>query len=231
MSIFSGNKSLLTTRASAAIADIIRAEILAGSLKPDHPLLERDIALELGVSRTPVREALFVLQGEGLVELEPRRFARVRKISPSDISQIYSLRAVLEAHSARSAARLADNDAILAIEMALAKQRNLDKNCTATEQTNADLEFHAAIAAASNSPIMKTVAHQVLAVTASLRSRIKYEGGRNRQAIAQHKAILAAIKAREAEKAGTLMMEHIEASRMYSEKKLFNLWNDDQAGK
>ena len=216
MSIFSGNKSPVTTRASASIADIIRGEILSGNLKPDAPLLERDIALELGVSRTPVREALFVLQGEGLVELEPRRYARVRKISYSDISQIYSLRVVLESHSARSATRLADDRAILAIETALAKQKNLDKNCSAVEQTNADLEFHAAIAAASNSQILKTVVHQVLAFTATLRSRFKYDGKQFKQALSQHKAILEAIKARDPEKAGALMTEHIGVSEGYA---------------
>lgn len=227
MSIFSGYKSPTTTRASASIADIIRREILSGNLKPDHPLLERDIALELGVSRTPVREALFALQGEGLVELEPRRYARVRRISHTDISQIYSLRVVLESHSAESAARFADDAAILKIEMALAKQRNLDKNSSAIEQTDVDLEFHAAIAEASNSQILKTVVHQVLAFTATLRSRLKYEPREMRRAIAQHKGILTAIKARDAERAGALMAEHIVASETYA-KNNFPLFSGDE---
>lgn len=215
MSIFSGEKRVQTTRASASIADIIRREILSGNLKPDFPLTERDIALELGVSRTPVREALFVLQGEGLIELEPRRYARVRRISQADIAQIYALRTALETHSAKSAARLATASGILDIEMALTKQKNLDKNCSAIEQTNADLEFHAAIAAASNSQILRTLVHQVLAFTATLRSRVKYDTQRNRQAMAQHKAILGAIKAQDPEKAGALMAEHIDASKGY----------------
>jgi len=215
MSLFSSHKGLKTTRASASIADIIRREILSGNLKPDHPLLERDIALELGVSRTPVREALFVLQGEGLVELEPRRYARVRKITQSDISQIYSLRVVLEAHSAEGAALHADDNAILAIEMALAKQKNLDRSCSAIDQTNADLEFHAAIAAASNSQILMTVINQVLAFTATLRSRIKYDQQQSRAALSQHKAILRAIKAKDAVNARDLMAEHINSSERY----------------
>lgn len=232
MSIFSGNKNPTTTRASASIADIIRREILSGNLKPDHPLLERDIALELGVSRTPVREALFALQGEGLVELKPRRYARVRKITYSDITQIYSLRIVLEKHSAENAARFAEPNAILEIEMALAKQRNLDKNCSAIEQTNADLEFHAAIAAASNSQILTTVVHQVLAFTATLRSRIKYDAKQTRRAISQHKAILAAIKARDAETAGNLMADHIGASMEYAKEAfcMFDKADSDMAG-
>lgn len=220
MSNFSGKKLPSASRTSALIADIVRREILSGHLKPDHPLLERDVALELGVSRTPVREALFVLQGEGLVELEPRRYARVRKISYSDISQIYSLRVVLEAHSAESAARLADEKAIVQIEMALAKQRNLDKNCSAVEQTDADRQFHVAIAAASNSQILKTIANQVMAFTATLRSSIKYSAAQNRRAIAQHKAILSAIKARDPEKAATLMSEHINDSKQYVRESL-----------
>lgn len=220
MSTFSGNKLPSTARTSTLIADIVRRDILSGRLKPNHPLLERDIALELGVSRTPVREALFVLQGEGLVELEPRRYARVRKIGYSDISQIYSLRAVLEAHSAESAARLADEKAIMQIEIALAKQRNLDKNCSSIEQTDADRQFHVAIAAASNSQILKTVANQVMAFTATLRSSIKYSATQSRRAIAQHKAILGAIKARNPERAAALMSEHINDSKEYMRETL-----------
>ena len=79
-SLFSKSDAPLSSRTSVGVADIIRREIFAGTLQPEQPLLERDIASELGVSRTPVREALFALQGEGLVELVPRRNARVRKM-------------------------------------------------------------------------------------------------------------------------------------------------------
>lgn len=213
-----GTAAPLSLRTSAGVADIIRREILAGTLKPNQPLMERNIAQELGVSRTPVREALFALQGEGLVELVPRKYARVRKVSYTDISQIYSLRLVLESHAAEAAAQFADDQAILDIETAFIRQKNLSKTCTAIEQTDADLAFHAAIAAASGSKILVTVTHQVLAFTAALRSRVKYDAAQTRTALAQHKAVLGAIKAREPENAARLMAEHIQASTEYAKK-------------
>ncbi|MEQ9691788.1 MAG: GntR family transcriptional regulator [Bauldia litoralis] len=201
------------------MANLIRGEILAGNLKANQPLLERNIAEELGVSRTPVREALFVLQGEGLVELVPRKYARVRAITFDEVTQIYSLRRVVEAHSAETAARTAEPPAILNIETALIRQKNLGANCTALEQMEADLAFHAAIAAAPGNNLLQTVSNQILAYTAALRSRAKYNAAQTKRALSQHDAILQAIKARQPDVAGRLMTEHIESSTRYIENK------------
>jgi DNA-binding GntR family transcriptional regulator len=225
--IFASASGPLSSRTSAGIADIIRREILSGNLKPDQPLIERDIALELGVSRTPVREALFVLQGQGLVELVPRKYARIRKITYNDISQIYSLRKILEIHSAESAAKFARSEDIVEIETAIIRQSNLTRDSTAIEQSDADLAFHAAIAASSHSPILKTVAHQVLAFTATLRSRMKYDAARAKLVLGQHKGILAAIKSRDSEKAAALMSAHIESSFNYARTHALAFQNPD----
>jgi DNA-binding GntR family transcriptional regulator len=213
--LFSKSEAPLSSRTSVGVADIIRREILAGTLQPEQPLLERDIATELGVSRTPVREALFALQGEGLVELIPRRNARVRKITDIEIRQIYALRKVLEAHSAASAAEFASPQDILGIETALVRQKNLPRDCSATEQAEADLAFHAAIAAAARSQILTTVMTQVLSITATFRSRMKYDTQQSRRALSEHQAVLAAIKARSPEAAREAMSKHIEASFVY----------------
>lgn len=214
-SLFSKSDAPLSSRTSVGVADIIRREIFAGTLQPEQPLLERDIASELGVSRTPVREALFALQGEGLVELVPRRNARVRKITDIEIRQIYALRKVLEAHSAASAAEFANPQDILHIETALVRQKNLPRDCSATEQTAADLAFHASIASAARSQILLTVMTQVLSLTATLRSRVKYDAQQSRRALAEHRAVLAAIKARSPEAAREAMSKHIDASVVY----------------
>jgi DNA-binding GntR family transcriptional regulator len=210
--LFPKSDAPLSSRTSAGVADIIRREIVAGTLKPEQPLLERDIASELGVSRTPVREALFALQGEGLVELVPRRNARVKKITDVEIRQIYALRRVLEAHSAASAAEFANAQNILDIETTLLRQKNLPRDCSATEQAEADLAFHAAVAAAARSQILLTVVTQVLALTATLRSRVKYNAPQSRRALSEHQAILGAIKARSPDAAREAMWSHIDSS-------------------
>jgi len=96
-------------RVSAPLADnayrAIRSRILDNVWPPGHQALEQALALELGMSRTPVREALVRLQNEGLVEIVPRHGARVLPVSPSDMQEIYEILTSLEAMAAELAAR------------------------------------------------------------------------------------------------------------------------------
>ena len=82
----------------------MRALILTGEYGPDERLIEEQLAERLGVSRTPVRQALTMLEAEGLVEIAPNRGATVCSFSIEDVWDIYDLRAVLEGHAARRAA-------------------------------------------------------------------------------------------------------------------------------
>ena len=92
-------------RNAAGIAvDLIRDAILEGRIGPGDRLKEETIARDLGLSRTPVREALLLLQGEGLVESSPNRGATVRAFDADEIEEMYQLRAVLEGYAARRAA-------------------------------------------------------------------------------------------------------------------------------
>jgi DNA-binding GntR family transcriptional regulator len=208
----------MAVRTSEGVAHVLRKAILSGALPPGQPLRERQLAEELKVSRTPVREALFNLQGEGLVDLTPSKYARVREVTPSDIAQIYSLRRVLEAYSARCAAERKDVAMLEKVEDALAAQRRLGASGSLMEQAQADLAFHEAIAAAAGSRLLTTVLHQVLAVTVTLRSRYKYKPNRAERVCQQHGEILRAIKDGDADEAESLMSEHIaESSRLADE--------------
>ncbi len=174
----------MAVRTSEGIALAIRKGIFSGVLPPGITLPERKLAEELGVSRTPVREALFTLLGEGLVELTPGRCARVRKVRSSEIEQIYSLRRVLESHAARSAAGHRD-------------QRLLER-------------AEAALAAGNH--LLLTVLHQVLAVTMTYRSVFKYSAAHAKRVYGQHGAILRAIHDGDRDSAEELMAEHIAES-------------------
>lgn len=210
----------MAMRTSEGVAHVIRKAILSGALPPGQPLRERQLAQELDVSRTPVREALFTLQGEGLVDLVPSRYARVREVTPSDIAQIYKLRRVLEIYSARSAAERQDAAMLEKAEVALAAQRRLGASGTRMEQAEADLAFHEAIAAAAGSQLLTTVVHQVLAVTVTLRSRYKYKPGRVRRVCKQHADILKAIKSGDADRAEALISDHIDESSKLADEHL-----------
>ena len=94
----------LVQNASVAATELIRQAILDGRLEPGSRLKEEELARELGISRTPVREALLMLQAEGLIETTPNRGAVVRTHDADDLIDLYQLRALLEGYAARQAA-------------------------------------------------------------------------------------------------------------------------------
>src|SRR5947199_10401231 len=94
----------LVRNASVAATELIREAILDGRLEPGRRLKEEELARELGISRTPVREALLMLQAEGLVVSTPNRGAMVRVHDAEDLDDLYQLRALLEGHATRRAA-------------------------------------------------------------------------------------------------------------------------------
>ncbi|MHB1414983.1 MAG: GntR family transcriptional regulator [Chloroflexota bacterium] len=86
------------------VADYLRSAILAGRLGPGDRINQDDVARELGVSRMPVRDALRIVQSEGLVEIHPHRAAIVVSLRPKDIAEIFEIRAILEGRAAELAA-------------------------------------------------------------------------------------------------------------------------------
>src|ERR1700682_3154662 len=101
----------LVQNASVAATELIREAILEGRLEPGARLKEEELARELGISRTPVREALLMLQAEGLIETVPNRGAVVRTHDADDLIDLYQLRALLEGYAARqAAARVSDEE-------------------------------------------------------------------------------------------------------------------------
>src|SRR6478609_8348458 len=100
-------------RANTRLAyDAIRARVVAGEVAPGQWLRESAVADSLGLSRTPVREALRMLAIEGLIEMVPNRGARVVSWTSADIDEVYRLRALLEGHGAALAARAATREQV-----------------------------------------------------------------------------------------------------------------------
>ena len=95
---------LLVRNASVVATELIREAIVDGRLEPGERLKEEELAREMGISRTPIREALLMLQAEGLVVAIPNRGAMVRVHTPEDLDDLYQLRALLEGHATRRAA-------------------------------------------------------------------------------------------------------------------------------
>lgn len=202
----------LARRTSEGIARILRSEIFTGTLGPGVTLPERLLAERLRVSRTPVREALIILQSEGLVELVPNKGASVRTITADDLAEIYTLRGLLESHAARLASERATVEQLDTMEDAQTRLRRMHARGSAADQAVADLAFHTAVSEAAGSPFLATLVGQVLAFTVSFRANYKYPAARSQTALVEHDAIFAAIGAHESDLAERLMREHVTSS-------------------
>src|ERR1700749_2269328 len=105
-------------RLSERLRESIEEEIATGKLLPGSHLDEAELATRFGVSRTPIREALSLLLGEGLVENRPRRGTVVAQITPHRLIEMFEVMAELEAMCARLAARRMSDDDLAALQVA-----------------------------------------------------------------------------------------------------------------
>lgn len=196
--------------ASAAIADKMRADILAVRLVPGQPLLERALTERFGVSRTPLREALIRLAEEGLVDIRPQSGTFVARIPLGSIPEAVVVRQALEGATvelavdagAAGAARLRD---IIGRQAAFA---DLDDREAFHE---ADEAFHECIAGLSGFPgLWRTIRQAKMQIDRCRRLTLPVLG-RMPQVIAEHRVIADAIGAGDAEAARAAMRTHLGA--------------------
>lgn len=181
--------------------------LLSGRFAPGERLSEPLLAQELGVSRTPVREALMRLAEEGLVELVPGKGARVRAFSPEEVEEVYGVRALLEGEAAREAALRATPWELAELE---ARLRAIDEAEAEDypEQMRRDLEFHRALVRLSGNKTLFRLYEDLLSSLALVRSalpNLSQEEATRRE----HWAILEALRRRDPEGAKQAVEAHV----------------------
>lgn len=183
-------------------------EIAAGGLLPGDRLRETEIAERLGVSRTPVREAIRQLEADGLVTHVPRQGASVRRLDHAEMVELYEMRAVLEGMAARLAARAADIelDELEAINADLAGARS------AHEAFRLNRMFHAALLDAARNRFLRHSMDGLQKAMMILGPTTLAETARFEVALSEHAALLEALRARDGERAEAAMRAHIETS-------------------
>jgi DNA-binding GntR family transcriptional regulator len=205
---------VLGEKTSVAAARLLRSAILSGELAGGQVLGEESLARQLGISRTPIREALLRLHAEGLVEMPPNRPAAVRSFSHDDLHELHSLRALLEGHAARIAAeRLTekDLDALRASAQRYGELQKEDKDLPKLVDEN--FAFHGTIVAAAASDRLEAMIRQVSAVPLIYKSYMTYSAENRTTAWKDHLGILEALEARNAAEAENRMKLHIEWAR------------------
>jgi DNA-binding GntR family transcriptional regulator len=204
----------LTRNASIAATELIRQAIIDGRLNPGQRLKEEELARELGISRTPVREALLMLQAEGLVDATPNRGATVHSYSAEDLDDLYKLRAELEGYATRrAAAKLADETIAGLRESCERFEGILDDEAELGELVKENLLFHQTILEGAGSIRLTTMVRQVIELPLVYRSYVWYSKEQQRISAHYHVQITRALEMRDADRAELIMKEHIFEAR------------------
>ncbi|WP_224815952.1 GntR family transcriptional regulator [Hasllibacter sp. MH4015] len=198
--------------APASAYEQIRARILNGEIRPGDRLREVELADDLGLSRTPVREAIRRLEQDGIVEHAAHKGAVVRSLDQSSITELYTIREVLEGTAARLAAQHANSAEIDALEEVLATQPPESADLDAAEASRRNAIFHGAIGQAAHNRFLLSAMDGISSALTLLGPTTLSMQGRIDAARDEHRAILAAIAARDANRAEEAARAHIRAA-------------------
>jgi DNA-binding GntR family transcriptional regulator len=212
-----GNAVSLRERAYDAIkAAIVRMDIYA----PDAELRidERDLSARFGVSRTPLREALALLDNERLIKIVARRGIFIVRKTKDEILEMIAVWAALESMAARLATEVAGDAEIEALHRLLDPYAQSGPATDLDAYTNANLRFHRAIIEASGNPLIAEITDGLFFHMRAIRHRIIGNPDRARRSVDDHAQIVAALQARDGDRAERLVREHTLTLRDYVAK-------------
>ncbi|RBY97906.1 GntR family transcriptional regulator [Blastococcus sp. TF02-8] len=192
----------------------LRGLILSGELAPGQVLAQASLARTIGMSTTPLREALRRLKQEGLVDLDAHRDARVRALDAAEARDLLELRRTLDPLAASLAARRRTDDDLTAIAAALDGLESLDSSPSAP-QLERHHRFHAAIHRASHNALLVQTLDGLWMKTDRYRRHGLETGrsGEEREARAtEHRLLYEAVRGGDADAAADLALRHVETS-------------------
>ncbi|MEW5866525.1 MAG: GntR family transcriptional regulator [Bacillota bacterium] len=193
------------------VYNAIKDAILHHHLGPGTRLTEIELSKRLGVSRTPVREAIRRLGSEGFVTILPRKGAIVTSLSLEGIREIYEIREALESQAARLAAVRGTEDHIRKMQEILDRYAEAVKASDTQAIVDLDTEFHATLFEASGNTRMGRMIQTVREQARLLRRRSVMIPERSARSLAEKVEFMKALVARDGERAAHLMRLHVES--------------------
>ncbi|MBL8448258.1 MAG: GntR family transcriptional regulator [Zoogloeaceae bacterium] len=195
------------------VAERLRQRIFAHDLPPGSWVDEQALAEQYGISRTPLREALKVLAAEGLVTLKPRRGCYVTEISDRDLDEVFSVMALLEGQCAADCAQRATVADLAELERLHDLLENAVKDGDIEAYFEANQAFHRRVQDVAGNRWLQQVIQDLRKVIKLSRHHSLFSEGRLAQSLAEHRQILAAMLARDANAAEAGMRAHIASAR------------------
>lgn len=197
------------------VADQLRQAILAGQFPPNERLVEQDIAESMQTSRGPVRDALKILENEGLVVRQSHRGAFVAHLHPEDFIEIYTLREALETLAVRCAIQVATDQEIDDLADLVHTMENMaNQNYNQVDATDVDMEFHHTLCEISGHKrvlnVWESMSGQIRLVV--LKHRLSHPDDLRVRSVTWHAKIVEAMRERDTEKAIKELSTHMAAS-------------------
>jgi DNA-binding GntR family transcriptional regulator len=190
------------------VAERLREQIFNRELEPGSWIDEQKLTAALGISRTPLREALKVLAVEGLVTMKLRRGAYVTEMSAQDVSQVYHLLGVLESDAAAEVARKATDAELAELNKLHQQLEGQAQQRDAFFATNE--EFHHRLLHIAGNRWRVQIVNDLRKVMKLNRHHSLFRQGRVTESLAEHRALVQALLARDADKSQALMRAHFE---------------------
>ncbi len=208
------------------VCGLIKNVILNGTYRPNQRLKELELSRSLGISRSPIREALQRLANEGLVKIVPRKGAFVQDLSLKEVQELFEVREAAEMMSIRLALERAEPEDLLQLSEFL----HLTKNAIEKDQYSMypwDLDFHLQVAKCAKNKKLEDYVYQVNAQLLLARYRSAQVSGRALEALNEHLAIFEALRTRDSRRAEKLMADHLHRSKE-NMTKIFDSEEGDQ---
>jgi DNA-binding GntR family transcriptional regulator len=189
--------------------EALREAIVTGSLEPGSLHSEQTIASKLGLSRTPIREALLQLVNEGLVAPVPNRGFRIAELDAEHLAYVLQFRAAIEGCGASRMAASADPDRLARLAAELKRQRAIIKAGDRLLWVQANTDFHTILAESSENTLMIEAFMPLATHTKRLGYRMNHRAQRMKESLDEHSAIVDAIRRGDADRARTMAEEHL----------------------
>ncbi len=204
------NQPILHQTIQESVADYIRARIMAREYRPGERLVQDELAEQLGVSRTPIREALQKLSSEGYVVLSPHRGASVADFSLEELEEIYSVRIGLESYAAYLAAQRITEEELGELEAHLRKMDRVNERGDVKQLIRLNRGFHVAIYAAARQPRLYDLIIHYLDLAERYRRIFHSLTNRAEHTVDEHQELFDALRCHDADLATQLTREHLE---------------------
>jgi DNA-binding GntR family transcriptional regulator len=199
--------STFADRAYTALKDVI-VSLNVYDQQGDVRLDERQLAQDLGISRTPVREAMAQLEREGFVRSVPRRGIYVVRKTKQDVIELITAWAALESMAARLITTIASDDEITTLRKMFAKFENGELHARLDEYSEVNIEFHQAIIRMSRNRVLIDLAENLFFHMRMIRRKTIGEDDRANRSIHDHMNIIQALEARDTARAEELVRAH-----------------------